>query len=108
MFVSISFNFNNSGCELRGTRLIEAAISQIVSYDDVCDGVENELYVVRIRCARHVAVDFFGCRFVLRLELRLDVGSCLAVFLRAWNINETVIFRNITTVQIKKAQFTWT
>lgn len=61
--------------------LIEAAISQIICYDDVGHGVEYELYVVRVRGTSHVAVNFFGCRFVFSFELRLDVSGRFAVFL---------------------------
>ncbi len=41
------------------------------------------LHVLRVRRAGHVAVDLLGRRLVLRLELRLDVRSGLAVLLRA-------------------------
>lgn len=63
-------------------RLVEAAAAQVVGDDDVGDGVEHELYVVGVGGARHVAVDLLGGGLVLRLELRLDIGGRLAVFLR--------------------------
>lgn len=62
--------------------LVEAATAQVVGDDNVGDGVEHELYVVGVGGASHVAVDFLGCGFVLSLELGLDVGGRLAVFLR--------------------------
>lgn len=61
---------------------VEAAVAQVIRYDHVGDCVEHELDVVRVRRARHVTVNFFGCRLVLRLELGLDVRRRLAVLLR--------------------------
>ena len=62
--------------------LVEAAAPEVVGDDDVCDGVEDELDVLRVGGARHVAVDLLRRRLVLRLELRLDVRRRLAVLLR--------------------------
>ena len=62
--------------------LVEAAAPEVVGDDDVGDGVEDELDVLRVGGARHVAVDLLRRRLVLRLELRLDVRRGLAVLLR--------------------------
>ena len=62
--------------------LVEAAAPEVVGDDDVRDGVEDELDVLRVGGARHVAVDLLRRRLVLRLELRLDVRRSLAVLLR--------------------------
>ena len=51
--------------------LIQATASEVVGDDDVGDGVKDELNVLRVGGARHVTVDFFGRRLVLRLELSL-------------------------------------
>ncbi len=61
--------------------LVESAPAEVVGDDDVGDGVEDELHVLRVRRARHVAVDLLRRRLVLSLELRLDVRSSLAVLL---------------------------
>ncbi len=63
--------------------LIEAAAPKVVGDDDVRDGVEDELDVLGVGGARHVAVDLLGRGLVLGLELRLDVSRRLAVLLRA-------------------------
>lgn len=65
-------------------KLIEAAVAQVISYDDIGNCIKHELYVVRVRSASHMAVDFFSCGFVLRFELRLYVGCCFSVFLSTW------------------------
>ena len=62
--------------------LVQTAASEVVGDDDVGDGVEDELDVLRVGGARHVAVDLLRRRLVLRLELRLDVRRRLAVLLR--------------------------
>ena len=62
--------------------LVEPAAPEVVGDDDVGDGVEDELDVLRVCGARHVAVDLLRRRLVLRLELRLDVRRSLAVLLR--------------------------
>ena len=62
--------------------LVEAAAPEVVGDDDVGDGVEDELDVLRVGGARHVAVDLLRRRLVLRLELRLDVRRGFAVLLR--------------------------
>ena len=62
--------------------LVESTAAQVVGDDDVSDGVEDELDVVGVGGARLVAVDFLVWRFILRLELRLDVSSCVLVRLR--------------------------
>ena len=62
--------------------LVESAAPEVVGDDDVGDGVEDELDVLRVGGARHVAVDLLRRRLVLRLELRLDVRRGLAVLLR--------------------------
>ena len=67
--------------------LIKSASAEVVGDDDVCDGVEDELDVLRVGGARHVAIDLLRRRFVLRLELGLDVSSGFSVFLRAWKIH---------------------
>lgn len=61
--------------------LVQSASSEIVGDDDVCDGVENELYVVRVRRTSHVTVDLFGGRFVFGLELCLDVRGGFSILL---------------------------
>lgn len=66
-----------------GRILIQATASQIVSDNDICNGIKYELDVICIGGARHVAVDFLCCRLILRLELGLDVGGRLAVLLSA-------------------------
>jgi len=63
--------------------LVETASSEVVGDNDIGDCVKDELDVGRIRCTRHMTVDLFGRRFVLGLELSLDVGCCLSVLLRA-------------------------
>ena len=63
--------------------LIEATPAQIVGDYDVSDGVKHELNVSRVGGARHVAVDLFSGRLVLRLELSLDVCRRLSVLLSA-------------------------
>ena len=70
--------------------LVEAAAPEVVGDDDVGDGVEDELDVLRVGGARHVAVDLLRRRLVLRLELRLDVRRGLAVLLRTcgWPLGE--------------------
>jgi len=68
--------------------LVEAAASQVVGDDDVRDGVEHELDVLRVGGAGHVAVDLLGRRLVLGLELGLDVGRRFAVLLRACILSE--------------------
>ena len=63
--------------------LVQTAASEVVGDDDVGDGVEDELDVLRVGGAGHVAVDLLRRALVLRLELRLDVGRRLAVLLCA-------------------------
>ena len=65
--------------------LVQPAPPEVVRDDDVCDGVEDELHVLRVGGARHVAVNLLRRRLVLRLELRLDVRGRLPVFLGTWN-----------------------
>lgn len=62
---------------------VEATVAQIIRYDDVSDRVEHELYVMRVRRTCHVAVNFFGSRLVLCLELSLNISRRLAIFLRS-------------------------
>ncbi len=62
---------------------VESAPPEVVGDDDVGDGVEDELHVLGVGGAGHVAVDLLRRRLVLRLELRLDVRRGLAVLLRA-------------------------
>lgn len=64
-------------------RLVQAAAAQVVSDDDVSDGVEYELDIVGVGSTCHVTVDLLGGGFVLGFELRLDVCGRFAVFLRA-------------------------
>lgn len=52
---------------------VESAAAEIVGYDDVGDGVEDELNVVRVRRARLMTVDLLRRALVLRFELRLNV-----------------------------------
>lgn len=61
--------------------LVEAAASQVVGDDDVRDGVEHELDVLRVGGAGHVAVDLLCGALILGLELSLDIGSGLTIFL---------------------------
>ena len=75
--------------------LVQTAASEVVGDDDVCDGVEDELDVLRVGGAGHVAVDLLRRALVLRLELRLDVGRRLAVFLCAC----AIITRQFSCIQ---------
>ena len=67
-------------------RLVETTASEVVSNDDIGNGVEDKLDVLRVRGAGHVAVDLLRRRLVLGLELGLDVGRRLTVLLRACNM----------------------
>lgn len=71
-------------CVLRICLLIESAASQIVCYDHVRDGVEHELNVGRVRCARHMTVDLLGRRLVLGFKLSLNVSCGFAILLGTW------------------------
>lgn len=65
--------------------LIQPTASQIVRNNDIRDGVKHKLNVIRVRGARHVAIDLLRRGFVLRLELCLDVRGRLSVLLSAYN-----------------------
>lgn len=69
--------------------LVEAASPQVVRDDDIRDGVEHKLNVVRIRGTRHMTVDLFGRGLVLSFELCLDVGGCLPIFLSTCKQRDT-------------------
>jgi hypothetical protein len=60
---------------------IETAAAEVVSDDDVGDGVEHKLDVVGVSGTRLVTVNLLRCALVLRLKLRLDVGGRLLVHL---------------------------
>ena len=64
--------------------LVEAAAPEVVGNDHIRHGVEDELDVLGVGGAGHVAVDLLGGRLVLGLELGLDVGGRLAVLLGTW------------------------
>src|SRR6218665_2674925 len=64
---------------------VESATSEVVGDNDVRDGVEYELDVVRVCCARLVTIDLFRRALVLRLELRLDIGRGFLERLRPYN-----------------------
>jgi hypothetical protein len=57
----------------RDRYLVQTAALQINRYDDIGDGVEYELNVLRVGGTRQVAIDLFGGRFILGDELCLDV-----------------------------------
>ena len=80
------FNFftpsTTSHC--RSINLIKTAVLQIFHYDHVGGCVEYKLDVVGVGGTSHVAVDFFGRRFVLGLELCLNVRCRLTVLLRTF------------------------
>ena len=62
---------------------VKSTAAQVVGDDDVSDGVEDKLDVVRVSRARLVAVDFLRRALVLCLELRLDVRRRFLVALLA-------------------------
>lgn len=64
-------------------RLVKAATAQVVGYDDVGNGVEDELNVVGVGGACLVTVHFLRRALVLCLELCLDVGGRFLVGLLA-------------------------
>lgn len=81
--------------------LVETATPQVVGDDHVGDGIEHKLYIVCVGGARHMAIDFFRRRLVLGLKLRLDVGSCLAILLSAYNfikLNTNVMVNKVAVV----------
>lgn len=85
-----------------GARLIQSASPEVVGYDHVSDGVKNELYVICVRRARHVAVDLFGGGFVLGLELRLDISCRLSVLLGTCTKTQRLIKMFVIQVKVSK------
>ena len=71
--------------ELTIQRLVEAASSQVVSDDDISNGVKDKLYIVGVCGTRLMAVNFLRCAFVFRFELSLDVRRSFLVTLFACN-----------------------
>ncbi len=65
--------------------LVESTPPEIVCDDDVRDSIEDELHVLGVGGAGHVAVDLLRRGLVLRLELSLDVRGSFAVLLRPYN-----------------------
>jgi len=61
--------------------LVKATAPEIVSNDDIRDGIKDKLHILGVCGAGHVTVDLLGCRLVLCLKLGLDVGSSLSIFL---------------------------
>ena len=90
---------------IEGVSLIQSASPQIVGDDDVGDGVEDELDVGGVRGARHVTINLLGGTFVFRLELGLDVGGGLVVFLRAAIFRETNGQRRLFDLFLEKIFF---
>lgn len=64
---------------------VETAASQIVSYNNICHGIEYKLDVICICGTCLVTVNLFCRAFVLGLELCLDVRCCFLVGLLSWN-----------------------
>lgn len=64
-----------------GGHLVEAASPQVVRNDDIRYRVEHKLNVIRVRGARHVAINLLGRGLVLGFELCLNVGGRLPVLL---------------------------
>lgn len=60
-------------------RSVQATPSEVVSDDDVGDGVKHHLDVSCICGAGHVTVDFLIWRAILALKLCLDVSCCVLV-----------------------------
>lgn len=63
--------------------LIQSASSQVIGDDDVGNGVEHELNIVRVSRTCHVTIDLFSSRFVFGLKLCLDVSSGFSILLRS-------------------------
>jgi hypothetical protein len=65
--------------------LKETAVFEVVLYDDVGDGIEDELNVGRVRGASEVRVNLFlVSALVQTLKLHLDVSCSLLVSVGAW------------------------
>ncbi len=65
--------------------LKETAVFEVVLYDDVGDGIEDELNVGRVRGASEVRVNLFLISALVQtLKLHLDVSCSLLVSVGAW------------------------
>ena len=65
---------------------VQSTATQVVSNDDVGDGVEDKLNVSGISSARLVTVYLLHRAAILRLKLRLDVQGGLLVCRRSCKI----------------------
>jgi len=70
----------------RTVQSVEAASSQVVGNNDICDGVEYKLNVGGVGGAGLVAVDLLHRTAIHRLKLRLYVQRCLLVGCRACSV----------------------
>lgn len=60
--------------------LEETTVLQVILYDDVGHGVEDELHVLGVGGAGEVGVDFLRVFPLIQvLKLTLNIGSCLFV-----------------------------
>lgn len=64
--------------------LIETTASQVIGDYDIGDCIKYKLNIIRVGSARHVAVNFFGGRFVFRFKLSLDVSSRFTILLTTY------------------------
>lgn len=64
----------------------ETTILQVIFYDDIRYGVENELHVLRVGGTREVGVYLLRVLSLIELfKLTLDVCGCLFIRVRAWD-----------------------
>ena len=83
--------------------LKETAVFEVVLYDDVSDGVEDELNVGRVRGASEVRVNLFlVSALVQTLKLHLDVSCSLLVSVGAWSRKTGNQIRCLAISQIEK------
>ena len=55
---------------------VQAASSQVVCYDGICDGIKYKLNIGSVRSTRHVCIYFLVATLVKCFKLGLDVHDC--------------------------------